>query len=117
MLDRLERNQPTTNRASLCGNLTHLDMHLKSEETGNKHDNACNVYGKVDYPKCSICGVCLHLMANRYQTLEWTSFFDYHNDTFFGLARADAGLKKPKVKTGIIPHFLKIYKIQGLLIG
>ena len=33
----------------LCGNIAQIDMHLRSEETGNKHGNACKVCGKVDY--------------------------------------------------------------------
>ena len=31
----------------LCGNLTQLNMHLKSSETGNKHVNTCKVFGDV----------------------------------------------------------------------
>ena len=41
----------------LCGNLTQLDMHLKSSEIENKHIKTCEVCGKVAYSKCSICGV------------------------------------------------------------
>ena len=32
----------------------------------------------------------------------------------FGQARADIGLSKIVVRTGIIPHFLIIYKRHGL---
>ena len=37
-------------------------------------------------------------MTNRGQPGGWTCFFDYHNDEFFDLARADAGLSKTKSK-------------------
>ena len=76
----------------LCGNLTKLGMNLKSAETGNKNGKTSKVCGKVSYSKCSICGVYLNLMPNRGQAVGRTWFFDYHNDAFFGLARADAGL-------------------------
>ena len=52
----------------LCRNLTQLYKHLNSSETGNKNGNACKVCGKVVYSKCFICGVYLHLMANRVQS-------------------------------------------------
>ena len=32
----------------LCGNITQLDMHLKSAEAVNNHDNVWKVCGKVD---------------------------------------------------------------------
>ena len=35
-------------------------------------------------------------MTKRGQSAGRTCFFDYHNDAFFGLARADAGLSKTK---------------------
>ena len=50
------------------------------------------------YSKCSICGVYLHLTANRGQSSGRTCFFDYHEYALFGLARADAGLSKTKNK-------------------
>ena len=53
---KYEKYRRGTN-SRLCGNLTQLDMHLKSSETGNKHGNTCKVCGKVAYSKCSICGV------------------------------------------------------------
>ena len=71
-------------------------MHLKSSETINKHGTTFKVFGKVVYSNCSICGVCLHLMSNRGKSAGPTCSFDHHNDDFFGLARADAGLSKTK---------------------
>ena len=91
----------------LCGNITQLDMHLKCAETGDKHGNFCKVFGKVDYYKCSICGFYLYLMDNRDQPAGRTCFFDYHNDAFFCLARADAGLSKTKSKDWTYPSLAK----------
>ena len=67
----------------LCGNITQLYMHLKSAEILNKQVNACKVYGKVDYSKCSNCGLCLYLMTNKGKSAGQTCFFDYHNDIFW----------------------------------
>ena len=78
-------------------------MHLKSVETGNNNGKLCKACGKVSYYKCSICWVCLHLIANRYQVSVQTCFFGYNNDYFFGLAHADAGLSKTKSEEWTYP--------------
>ena len=76
------------------GNLIHLDMYIKSTHIGNKHGYTCKVCGNMDYSECYICGVYLNLMANIGKSEGRTCFFDYHNDSFFGLAREDVGLSK-----------------------
>ena len=82
-------------------------MHINDEETVNNHGNECRVCGNLGYPKYSTCGVYLHLMANKGQSVGQTCFFDYHNDDFFGLARADAGLSKTKSKDWNYPKLAK----------
>ena len=98
----------------LCGNLTQIDMHVKSTETGNNHVNTFKVYVKVDYSKCYICGVYLHLVANRGQSAGRTYLFDHHNDDFFVWHVQMHYFQKPKVRTGIIPHLLRKSKIKGI---
>ena len=46
-------------------------------------------------------------MTKRGQSAGRTCFFDYHNDAFFGLARADAGLSKTKNKDWNYPSLPK----------
>ena len=46
-------------------------------------------------------------MIKRGQSAGRTCFFDYHNDAFFGLARADAGLSKTKNKDWTYPSVAK----------
>ena len=91
----------------LCGNLTHLYMHIKSAETSNNHDNTCKVCGKLSYSRCSICGVYMNLISKRVQAAGRTCFFDCHNDTFFGFSCADSGLSKNKCKDWTCPSHAK----------
>ena len=98
----------------LCGNLIQLDMHLNSSETLNKHGNAWKVYDNVAYSKWYICGVYLNLMSNRGKSAGRTCFFDYHNNTFFGLSREDVGFSKTKSKDWNYPSIAKNIEILGI---
>ena len=46
-------------------------------------------------------------MANIGQAAGQTCYFDYYNDAFFGLKRADAGLSKTKSKDCNYPSLAK----------
>ena len=46
-------------------------------------------------------------MDNRFQASGRTRSFDYHNDAFYGLAPADAGLSKTKSKDWTYPSLAK----------
>ena len=92
----------------LCGDLSRLDKHIKSVETGLKHPKACRVCGGDAYSICKVCGVPLHFIPSKGQHIGKMCFFDYHNDCFFGLAREDTKLTKAKKSDWVYPTVSKI---------
>ena len=49
----------------LCGNLSRLDIHIKSVETALKDPKACKVCGGGGYSICGVCGVPLHFIPTK----------------------------------------------------
>ena len=71
--------------------------HIDNTETGIKHGNKCHVCGMMAYSKCKLCGVFLHFNTTRGEAAGKNCFFQYHDDSFFGLAKCDhaiANIKK-----------------------
>ena len=102
----------------LCGDLSRLDKHLRSVKTSLKHPKACKVCGGDAYSTCGVCGVPLHYMPAKGKHAGMTCFFDYHSDTFFGLARDDTKVNKTKKSEWVYPtvakkkeNAKKIYKL------
>jgi hypothetical protein len=88
------RDAKTTRKRNsrLCGDLSLLNHHLKSVQTGNKHPRNCKVCGKKAYSLCTVCGEAMHVMPNKGEVAGATCFFDYHNDAFFGMAQCDVSI-------------------------
>ena len=84
-------NRASSNRDSrLCGDLTGLQRHLDSIETGKHHGKKCVVCGEVSYSTCKLCGnKPLHFFPRNGKNVGKACFFDYHSDSFFGLAADD----------------------------
>ena len=54
-------------------------------------------------------------MVNRGQSVGCTRFFDYHNDAFFGLSPADAGLPKTRSNELNYPSLSKKRENSGII--
>jgi hypothetical protein len=86
----------------LCGFLDPLCVHIQHKGTlpgHNKQVCVCVACGKVCHEICGICNVALHY-TNTSPGWEVPCYFQYHNTSFFGLARSDwkiAGVKKSKL--------------------
>jgi hypothetical protein len=83
----------------LCGFLDPLCVHLQHKGTlpGN-NSQKCVVCGKDCHEICGICDVTVHY-TNTSPGWQVPRFFQYHNTSFFGLARSDfkmAGVKRSK---------------------
>ena len=91
----------------LCGNLCRLDKHIKSAETALKHHKACKVCGGDAYSVCEVCGVPLHFIPTKGKHVGKMCFFDYHDDSFFGLARKDSKLSNTKKSDWTYPSVSK----------
>ena len=74
--------------SSLYSNLNMIDYHLKWCITGSKHNNNFKVGVLIEYSKCTICGIILHIMSNRYKS-SGPTFFNNHNVSFFGFSCYD----------------------------
>jgi hypothetical protein len=83
----------------LCGFLDPLCVHLQHKGTlpGN-NSRTCVVCGKDCHEICGICNVAVHY-TNTSPGWQFPCFFQYHNTSFFRLARSDfkiAGVKRSK---------------------
>ena len=81
--------------------------HITSVETALKHLNACKVCGGEAYSISGICGVHLHFIATKGKHAGKICFFDYHDDTFFGLARDDSKMNNTKKSEWAYPAVSK----------
>ena len=78
-----------------CGNLDQLTVHMKNVGTlPNKNTRACMVCGGDTTKYCGVCGAALHYLTlhEKAKALKIPCFIWYHNPSFFGGARCDAGL-------------------------
>jgi hypothetical protein len=87
-------NRASSNRDSrLCGDLTRLQRHVDSIVSGKHHGKKCLVCGELSYSTCKLCGdKPLHFFPRSGKSAGKSCFFDYHSDSFFGLARNDTTL-------------------------
>ena len=78
------------NNSRLCGDLTRLQRHLASIVNGKHHAKKCVVCGEPTYSACKLCGdKPLHCLPSKGKSAGKDCFFDYHSDSFFGLAVDD----------------------------
>jgi hypothetical protein len=81
----------------LCGFLDPLCVHIQHKGTlPGTNKQVCVVCGKACHEICGICKVALHY-TNTSPGWHVPCYFQYHNTSFFGLARDDwkmAGSKK-----------------------
>ena len=91
----------------LCGNLFRLEKHIKSVETALKHPKSCKVCGGDAYSICGVCNVPLHFIPTKGKHTGKICFFDYHDDSFFGLARDDSKLSNAKKSDWAYPTVSK----------
>ena len=82
------------NNSRLCGDLFKLQKHLDELKCGKRHGGACVVCGETAQTKCMLCGVYLHCLPQRGEHARKQCFFEYHSESFFGLAKADYELAK-----------------------
>ena len=83
-------------KARICGDLDLFTKHWNAMDM-KKHGTNCAVCGIPAYSACSICGVTLHHPgSNRSKQNKppkgANCFLDYHNKTFYGLAKCDCVL-------------------------
>ena len=104
-------------RTRLCGDLSHLIDHLSSiRQIPNRNSKVCAVCGKDCHHVCMKCvgadgkaGVAMHSFlkltgeAGEDTTKRVPCYFQYHNTSFFGLARSDYRLGKKKKKDWVAP--------------
>ena len=82
----------------LCGDLTCLSEHVCSTEK-KKNGGVCAWCGKQAYTKCVKCGVYIHFFPQRGSVdYKQNCFLNYHDDSKFGLCRADQPLVGRKRK-------------------
>ena len=91
----------------LCGDMSMIQYHLKSMETGRKHPKKCVVCGEDAHSVCTICGKALHLLPQRGPNQGKTCFIEYHSESFFGLAKDDVDVMKIKKKDWEYPSEAK----------
>ena len=82
-------------------------MHIRSVKTSLKHPKACNVCRGDAYSTDGNCGVPFHYMPAKSKHTGMIYSFDYHNDTFFGLARDDTKVNKSKKSEWVYPTVAK----------
>jgi hypothetical protein len=81
------------NNSRLCGDLTRLQRHLASIVNGKHHPKKCVVCGEPSYSVCKLCGnKPLHFLPKSGKSAGKDCFFDYHSDSFFGLAADDTAV-------------------------
>lgn len=74
----------------LCGVLDPLMNHLESIRRLPGHNaKVCAVCGKKAYEECKLCAKPLHY-KNTQDGMNVPCFFQYHNTSFFGLAKDDS---------------------------
>lgn len=76
----------------LCGDLSTLQRHIAAAKTGNKHPKNCKVCGEPAYSECTLCQVPLHYVTQRGSGAGKQCFFQWHDESFFGLCREDCTL-------------------------
>ena len=102
------------NNSRLCGDLSMLQHHMKSLETGRKHPKKCVVCGEDSHSFCGICGKALHMLPTRGPNVGKTCFVHYHSDSFFGLAKEDCSVALIKKKDWVYPSPAKIRQHQAI---
>ena len=90
-------------RGRLCGDLTKLEKHLLSVQTGIKHPKACHFCGEQCYTMCQICNAPLHFIPSRGASAGNTCFFDYHNSSLFGIGKEDCKLTQKRKSEWTFP--------------
>jgi hypothetical protein len=93
MISDASKVSPSGQQPRLCGDLDMLTIHANSIEVGRKHAKKCAVCGMDAYAECKICGVALHPPnGTRGASAGKPCFYEYHNTSFFGLAKSDYAL-------------------------
>ena len=101
------------NNSRLCGDLSMLQHHMNSLETGRKHPKKCVVCGEDSHSFCGICGKALHMLPTRGPNVNKTCFIHYHSDSFFGLAKEDSSVALIKKKDWVYPSPAKMRQHQA----
>ena len=91
----------------LCGNLQQLKKHIKAAKHSIKHPKVCVICGGSAYSMCTICGVYLHFNPKKGEHAGKMCFHDYHDDSYFGLARCDHKITDNKKSEWSIPSRAK----------
>ena len=102
------------NKDQICGDLSRLNKHLNSVETGRQHGKMCVVCGDILYSFCNLCGKkAMHFFPQKGKCSGKDCFVDYHNEVFFGLALDDAKLVNKRKSDWTPPNITKRKKIRA----
>jgi hypothetical protein len=99
----------------LCGDLSHLMEHVQSiAHLPKNNKKVCAVCGSRTHYECARCGVALHYPS--FTTKDGNKiacFLQYHNTTYYGLAKEDRTLVGVKHKQFELPNEERV-KEHGL---
>ena len=88
-------------KTRLCGDLTKIGVHLKSEERIS--NQVCVFCGQTTYTKCGVCDAALHNNPSTGKCKGFNCFIDYHSDVCFGLAKNDSHMLRKRKSDWIAP--------------
>jgi hypothetical protein len=75
--------------ARLCGNLTLLTRHVKSQKYG-KHGGQSAFCCLTAHFRCMVCNERLHFLPSTGIANGYDCFFKWHDEAFFGLGSKDS---------------------------
>ena len=104
----------TGSRTMIFEDLSKLVKHMENFQIGLKHCKLCEFFVKTFYSICGICIKALHIPPTKIQHKGDMWFFDYHNDTLFGIYQGDIILLKTISKNCKYPPDRKIIITKGL---
>jgi hypothetical protein len=92
-------------RDRLCGDLTHLNLHINAKGTyPQTNTKVCAVCKKLAHEYCMKCNVALHY-TNTQEGLDAPCFFLYHDTCYFGLAEVDRKITGARKSDFVIPDW------------
>jgi hypothetical protein len=75
--------------ARLCGNLTSLTRHIKSQKY-DKHGGHCAFCGLTAHFRCMVCNEWLYFLPSTGIVKGYDWFLKWHDEAFFGLGKMDS---------------------------
>ena len=91
----------------LLGDLQQLKKYVRAARHSIKHPNNCVVCGGLAYSEHTVCQVYLHFNPTKGAHVGKHCFNDYHDDSYFELARCDHKISTTKKSEWSYPSRVK----------